>query len=130
MRKLSLEIFYFGVSGILGYVVDVAALYLVMDGVGLYFGRVFSFLMAASFTWVFNRFITFRTRTSRFSIGYEYRTYLLFMLAGASVNYGIYVLALQVSSGVPPYLAVALGSFGGMWINFFLSRNLLFKDQA
>ena len=129
MRKLGRELFYFGIAGTIGYLVDVAVLYLVMETLGLYVGRVLSFLMAATTTWLFNRAITFSNRPSGISLAAEYRSYLLFMLGGALVNYGAYVAALQSVDGMPPYLAVALGSLSGMLVNFLLSRKLLFKNQ-
>ena len=129
MRKLGLEIFSFGIAGVLGYLVDVAVLYLLLDALGLYLGRVFSFLSAATATWLFNRSFTFRRRPSGIPLGAEYRTYLFFMVAGGTVNFAAYIAVLQTVPTAPPFIAVAIGSVSGMAVNFFLSRRLLFRNN-
>lgn len=129
MLKFSLDFIYFGIAGTLGYIVDVVVLYLVMDSLGLYFGRVVSFLFAVTTTWIFNRHITFRKRPSRVSLVSEYRTYFSFMLVGGLVNYFVYFVTLQIVAEIPPYMAVAIGGLSGLSTNYFLSRNLLFKDN-
>jgi putative flippase GtrA len=51
----------FGIVGCAGYGVDVAALYVAIYGfgAGFYWGRLFSYLCAASSTWYMNRLFTF-----------------------------------------------------------------------
>ena len=46
------ELFWFGVAGTLGFVVDTGVLYLLKGWMGLVVGRLFSFLAAVFATWV------------------------------------------------------------------------------
>ena len=128
MLRLSLNFVVFGVSGTLGFLVDVAVLYLLMDTLGLLLGRIVSFLCAVTTTWIFNRHITFRKRPSRVSLVSEYRSYFAFMLLGGCVNFLFYLLVLRMVEEVPPFIAVAAGSLSGLSVNYLLSRNLLFKE--
>ena len=128
MPRLNLDFIYFVIAGTLGFVVDVAVLYLLMDTLGLYLGRIISFLFAVTTTWVFNRYITFRKRRSGISLTSEYRIYLAFMIVGGLVNYFVYLVALNTALEVPPYMAVAIGSLSGLSVNYFLSSKLLFKN--
>ena len=105
-------------------------LYLAAPLLGWYVARVLSFLAAATATWALNRRYTFGARQSGVSLAREYLGYLLTMLGGAFVNYGVYVLVLhcvqrrvgagagrgarqlrgagaQLSVGAPPDLQVA-----------------------
>ena len=49
----------FCVAGTLGFIADVAVLWLVLDHLGLYLGRVVSFMVAVTVTWVVNRHLAF-----------------------------------------------------------------------
>ena len=98
------EFFFFGLAGTFGFVVDTAVLYLLRGYLGPFYARIFSFLTAVTI-------------------------YLILMLAGGSVNYGIYAwlivsyqLVLQY-----PIIGVAAGSIAGLAVNLLSSRFLLYR---
>ena len=53
----------FGLVGLVGFVVDAGALFLLIafGDLGPYIGRIYSFLIAASVTWVLHRHFTFKS---------------------------------------------------------------------
>lgn len=126
--KLGRQFLSFAVVGAIGFVVDVAVLYLVAPLLGWYWARVLSFLAAATATWALNRRYTFRR--SEASVLREYLGYLLTMLGGAVVNYGAYVLVLHWATGPwAPAAGVALGSCAGLVVNFLSARYLVFRAR-
>jgi putative flippase GtrA len=128
--KLGREFMTFGAVGIAGLVVDVTVLYLLAPLLGWYLARVLSFVSAATTTWALNRRYTFTTRHAGTSIAREYLSYLLTMLGGAAVNYGVYVVTLHWFDGPwVPALGVALGSCAGLALNFLSARHLVFRKQ-
>jgi len=128
--KLGRQFLSFAVVGAVGFVVDVAVLYLVAPLLGWYGARVLSFLAAATATWALNRRYTFKARNANASVLREYLGYLVTMLGGAVVNYGAYVLVLHWASGAwAPAAGVALGSCAGLAVNFLSARYLVFKAR-
>ena len=125
------ELFRFAVVGTIGFVVDVAALQLFAGplGAGLYLGRVFSFLVAASVTWYLNARFTFRVE--RLGLA-QWLRFLAANSVGASANYAVYA-ALIALGGVPsefPAIAVGCGSLAGLAFNFAASRHFVFARRA
>jgi putative flippase GtrA len=126
--KLGRQFLSFAVVGAIGFVVDVAVLYLVAPLLGWYGARVLSFLAAATATWALNRRYTFRRSDA--SVLREYLGYLVTMLGGAVVNYGAYVLVLHWATGPwAPAAGVALGSCAGLVVNFLSARYLVFRAK-
>lgn len=123
------EIFLFGVAGGIGFLVDSGILYLLKGELGLYGARVFSFLAAAFATWVVNRNLAFQACRSGVSLRKEFSAYLVLMASGGLVNYALYAWLVTSSEAVAehPVLGVAVGSLGGMIINYLAARFLLFK---
>jgi putative flippase GtrA len=120
----------FSVAGIVGFAVDVAVLYCAVAlGGGLYLGRVASFLAAAFTTWQFNRYFTFPRGTPP-PVWKEWGRYLSAMTFGAIVNYIAYAVTLRVLSTAwwVPMLGVAVGSVCGLFVNFLLARQWVFKS--
>jgi len=120
----------FAVAGVLGLIVDVGVLYLLAPWLGWYAARVLSFLAAATATWAFNRRFTFAAGRPA-SLWREYASYVAAMLGGAAVNYAVYVLTLHSVDG--PWaaaLGVALGSLGGMVVNYLSARHLVFRARG
>jgi putative flippase GtrA len=123
------EFLFFAIVGTVGFGVDLGVLYLVAPLLGWYGARVVSFIAAATTTWALNRHYTFTARESGSSLLREYAHYLLTMLAGALVNYTVYVLTLHWLSGpLAPVVGVALGSCAGLAVNFLSARFLVFKS--
>lgn len=121
----------FCLVGALGFVIDAGVLQLLLLTLAAnpYKARIFSFLAAASVTWLCNRRYTFRTanRASRA----EWLRYVGLMAVGALVNYAVYALCIATVAyaRAQPWTAVAAGSVAALGINFALSR-LLFQPKA
>ena len=120
----------FSVVGALGFLVDVTVLSLALiGGLGLYTGRVVSYLAAATFTWYCNSKVTFRS--TNVGLKLECFRFVLWNIVGGAVNYSVYAL-LIAQNGLfagKPALAVAVGSLAGLAINFLVSRLLVFRSQ-
>ena len=128
-RSVIHQLFWFGVSGVLGLLVDMGVLWLATPWLGLYGGRVLSFLCAATSTWAFNRRQTFApTGRQGKTLAAEYLAYLGSMSVGGLINYGAYVAFLHYFTALPhaPLLGVAAGSLAGMGFNFASARFLIF----
>lgn len=130
--KFFRQFFFFGLAGTFGFLVDALMLYFLIPFFGLFYARVFSFLTAVLATWVLNRNLAFRTKSSNLSVTREFMSYLGLMLAGGMVNYGIYVWLIVAFHFVflHPVLGVALGSLAGMTVNFASARFFLYRFQA
>jgi putative flippase GtrA len=133
---------WFGVSGLLALGVDLGVLALAQPLLGHYGGRALSFWAAATFTWLFNRVVTFARarRQHRAQVGEgageapavmpiwrEYLSYFSSMAVGGALNYGAYAAAVAFVPLVHahPGLGVALGSLVGMCFNFMAARRIL-----
>jgi len=130
--KLIRELVLFGLAGGIGFVVDASVLYLLKASLGLYFGRVLSFLCAVLTTWVINRHLTFNQRASGLSLAREFSGYLGLMLGGGLVNYTSYALLVYFFEFVArqPVWGVAVGSCAGMLVNWLLARFFIFRGRA
>ncbi len=118
----------FGLAGTLGFLVDASVLLLVSSHLGPYLGRVVSFIAAVLTTWSVNRSLAFRHRRASLCLPRELAIYTLTMLAGGTVNLATYALLVHLL-GLEKHLllaAVALGSFAGMMVNFWLSSIFIF----
>ena len=119
----------FGVVGTAGFLMDTAVLYLMLAlGAGPYAGRVVSYLAAATLTFALNRAWTFRAAARR-PVARQWGAFVALNLLGFAANYGTYALLLGGSATVAahPVLGVAAGSVAGMFINFAVSRRLVFR---
>ncbi|MGC8703822.1 MAG: GtrA family protein, partial [Thiomonas sp.] len=132
-RRLSaIELFYFSVSGVAGFLVDaslVLSLNKIFD-VGLITAQLIAFSAAVTVTWLINRHLTFATRASNKWLS-EWGRYVAANSIGALVNnavYGILVLVYTIFQR-DPVLAVAAGSLAGMFFNFTASKFVVFKNR-
>ena len=123
----------FAVIGGFGYFVDAGVLAFGTGVLKLEFeaGRAFSIFVAMAFTWLGNRYFTFRDRRAR-GFSAAMREWLKFIGAnsvGAVFNYGVSVLA--VHYGPHPldnkFIAQACGVLAGLVFNFTLSSKMVFK---
>jgi putative flippase GtrA len=123
----------FAFAGVAGLAVDVAVLYLALGlGLGFYAGRVVSFLCAVFATWQINRRYTFTgagVDAAAVSLWREWWLYLAAMMGGGLVNYAAYSAAIAFGPRVAlwPMAAVAIGSLGGMAVNFASAKFFVFK---
>ena len=130
--QLLLEFLRFGVVGTIGFVVDTAVLYAgIALGLGLYGGRAVSYLVAATTTWALNRLWTFRGRGNG-PVHQQWALFLVVNLIGFAMNYGTYaaLIAFVPMVAAHPVLGVAAGAIAGMFGNFLLSRQLVFRARG
>ncbi len=142
-QQTSRQFATFALIGVGGLFVDMASLAVALHLLGLdpYGGRIFSYLMAATFTWYMNRQFTFAGVSRRGAIR-QWARFLAANAVGAVVNYGVYVLVLklgpwviagiglwpEVLTALLPYAGVAAGSVSGLVFNFVLSKKLVFRN--
>jgi len=120
----------FCIVGTVGFVIDAGILQLLVSGAdaNTYLARIFSFLVAASATWLMNRSYTFEVEHR--ATHAEWARYIAFMVLGALVNYGAFAITITVweLARAQPWLGVAVGSVAGLGINFLTSRRLVFRN--
>jgi len=96
-----------------------------------YLAGIFSFLVAATFTWWGNRLLTFRERAARGprSIAAEWMTFVAVNGIGFLVNYAVYASLVAFASSPlnSPFVALAFGTLAGLLLNFALSSQLVFR---
>ncbi|HET7223858.1 MAG TPA: GtrA family protein [Rhodanobacteraceae bacterium] len=130
MWRLPKQLAWFGVGGFIGFIVDAGIVQLLVSkfDVNPYVGRLFSFLCAATATWLFNRRFTFHERGDYTLFG-EWSRYLVAMSAGFALNYLTYALVVYFSSFVQawPSIGVAAGSLPGSAVNFLGARQWVFS---
>lgn len=129
LGRLAVQFAKFGVVGVVGLLVDTAALYAGL-AVGLEFfaARIPSFFAAATVTWILNRAFTFKGAADE-PLHRQWAKFIAANAFGGVVNYGVSV---GLEAGVDvvaahPFLAVAAGSVAGMFFNFAASKHLVFK---
>ena len=123
----------FAVVGGAGFLVNEAALWIALTLLHFnpYVAGLFSFLVAATFSWWGNRMLTFRERAARGprSMAAEWMTFVAVNGIGFLVNYAVY--ASLVTFAAPPlnspFVALAFGTLGGLLFNFALSSRLVFR---
>ena len=129
-QKLIIQFLKFGVVGVIGFLVDIGVLTFCMRelGTGPYAGRLVSFVIAASTTWICNRLFTFRGLGSG-HMGAQWAKFVTVSAGGFVLNYGTYAVLI---ASVPfvhehPALGVAAGSIACMFFNFFAARRVVFR---
>ena len=118
----------FGVVGLVGLGIDTAIVYALRHTLGLYGAGMVSYLVAASGNWILNRTWTFRGYGS----GPAHRQWVRFMianLAGFVLNRGTYAILVTFLAAATrqPVIATAGGAIAGMFVNFTMSRRLVFR---
>lgn len=127
-RLIFFQFLRFGTVGGIGFLVDTATVYGLRHMLGLYGAGLIAYVVAATVNWVLNRIWTFRGRGS----GPAHRQWVMFMLtnlAGFILNRGAYVLLVTFVAAATrqPVIATAAGAVAGMFVNFSLSRRLVFR---
>lgn len=134
MLKLSRELRLFAVGGVGGLLIDASIVQMLVSFAhwNPYVARVLSFLVAATFTWWWNRRYTFAARHSGRSAHAEWLHWMGLMSLGALVNYAIYAALLLKFPLFHqwPALAAASGSVVAALINFVTARTMLFKRSG
>jgi putative flippase GtrA len=120
----------FGIVGLVGLVFDTATVYGLRSRLGLYGAGMVSYVVAASVTWALNRSWTFRGHGSGTLPAHrQWALFLTTNLAGFVLNRGTYVLLIATLplAVTYPVIAVAAGAIAGMFVNFGVSRGVVFR---
>jgi putative flippase GtrA len=129
-RDIFIQFFKFGMVGVIGLFVDIGVLNFCMSvfGMGPYSGRLISFLMGASTTWICNRVFTFRGQGSG-PAHVQWAKFVAVCVVGFAFNYGAYAVVISTIpfAYVHPWIGVAAGSIAGMFFNFYGARRMVFR---
>ncbi len=125
---LAQQFLRFGSVGFVGFLFDNAVVYGLRGQIGLYAAGAVAYLVSATVTWTLNRLWTFRGRGS----GPLHRQWFAFLAANALgfvLNRGMFAILVTVSTTCAEYpvLAVFAGTLAGMFVNFQMSRTLVFR---
>jgi putative flippase GtrA len=133
MKQTAGQFIRFALVGCAGFVVDAAVLSLAIYvlHIGPYYGRLLSYLVAATSTWYLNRCFTFPDSDKQ-AIHRQWGKFLMVNGLGGLVNLGVYTLLVSGITGIAvhPILAVAFGSIAGLAFNFTASRHFVFRKTA
>jgi len=127
-RLLLAQFIRFGIIGTLGFVWDTCIVYALAPPIGVYAAGIVSYFIVASINWALNRAWTYRNA----SHGVRHRQLMMFLIAnsvGLVLNRGTYALLIATLPICRIHLVipVAAGGICGMFVNFFLSRRLVFR---
>lgn len=125
---LARQFMRFGTVGAMGFVVDFATVSALKGMFGPFWAGYLAFPIAASFTWAVNRIWTFRGQGSG-PVHRQWAKFLATNAIGFVLNRGTYTLAILLVPFAAAHLVVALfaGTLAGMFVNFHLSRKVVFK---
>ena len=130
-NEVAAQFLKFGVVGTVGFVVDAGALHalLALTDLGLYLGRIVSFLLAATTTWALNRTFTFAGTADAPRLR-QWARFVSVNAGGGAVNYGVYAALLLTFDGLRavPIVAVGAGAVAGLAVNFTASRRFVFRS--
>ncbi len=126
--RMLVQFLMFGTVGTFGWMLDTATVYALRGQLGLYGAGLVSYLVAATGTWLCNRLWTFRGKGG----GPAHRQWARFLAANAfgfTLNRGTYALLVTFVAvcAAQPIFATAAGAIAGMFLNFSLSRAMVFR---
>ncbi len=118
----------FAIIGGFGFIWDNAIVYATKGLIGPYAAGMLSFVVVGTINWLANRFWTYRGM----SHDVMHRQLIRFLIAntvGFVLNRGTYVILIATQPLFYNHLWMALGAgaAAGMFVNFFLSRRLVFR---
>jgi len=127
-RVVLVQFIRFAIIGTLGFMWDTIIVTTLAPRIGVYVAGIVSYFIVATINWMLNRIWTYR----HVSHGVRHRQLMLFLLAnsvGLVLNRGSYSLLVHFVPFCRVYLVVpvAVGGVCGMFVNFFLSRRLVFR---
>ena len=127
-QALALEFLRFGSVGAVGYLVDTAVVYALKGLIGPGPAGMPSFIVAATVTWALNRAWTWRGRSSGSRLR-QWAHFLAVSSPGLLLNRTAYeaLVFFVPLCATHPFLATAAGTGAGMFVNFGLSRRLVFR---
>jgi len=127
-RLLAVQFLRFVVIGTMGFGWDTGVVYATAPALGPYYAGIVSYLVAGTMNWLLNRIWTYR----HVPHGAMHRQLAAFLLAnsvGLVLNRGAYFTLIATVPLCHDHLVipVAVGGLCGMFVNFYLSRRLVFR---
>lgn len=122
------EFLRFGAVGTVGFACNVVVVYALRAVTGLYVAGLAAYGVAATITWLLNRWWTFPDG-GRKPVLRQWMLYLVANAAGFAIYYAVYALAIA-SIGLCarwPVVAVALGAGLSLLANFSTSQRIVFR---
>ena len=118
----------FGTVGAVGFLADTATVYTLRYSLGLYGAGMVAYVVAATVTWLVNRVWTFRGQGSG-PAHRQWARFLVVNLGGFVLNRGTYAILVTFVPlcAAEPVYAVGAGAVAGMFLNFSLSRTMVFR---
>ena len=118
----------FGTVGTFGWLLDTATVYALRNSLGLYGAGLVSYVVAATGTWLFNRVWTFRG-VGNGPVHRQWARFLAANAVGFVLNRGTYALLVTFVAlcAAQPIFATGAGAIAGMFVNFGLSRAIVFR---
>ncbi|MDR3539239.1 MAG: GtrA family protein [Acetobacteraceae bacterium] len=126
--RLLVQFMQFATVGLAGLVIDTATVYGLRGWLGLYGAGLAAYGTGATTTWLLNRIWTFRGQGSG-PMHHQWARFLMANLGGFVLNRGTYAILVTVMplAARQPVIATAAGAVAGMFLNFSLSRRLVFR---
>jgi putative flippase GtrA len=127
-RLLSADFLRFGLVGASGFIVDAGVVYGLRGVIGVYAAMIVSYLLAASWNWLWNRVWTFGHLTHG-AMRHQWGRFLGANTVGLLLNRGaaIGLAACEPWLRLHPIVPLAVGTAVGMGANFILSKRYVFK---
>ncbi len=125
---IAMEFFRFGLVGLVGLAIDTATVYATRHSLGLYGAGIVAYFVAASINWALNRAFTFRGRAPS-AMHRQWAMFLATNMIGFVLNRSTYALLVTFMplAAAQPVIATSAGAVAGMFVNFTLSRRLVFR---
>ena len=127
-QRLAAQFVRFGTVGLAGLIVDTGTVYALRHALGLYAAGVLAYLAAATSNWALNRVWTFAGQGSG-PAHHQWARFMIANLAGFVLNRGTYILFVTflAAAAEQPVIATSAGAIAGLFVNFSLSRRLVFR---
>jgi putative flippase GtrA len=118
----------FAVIGAFGFLWDTLIVYATTPLVGPYIAGVISFIIVGCINWMANRLWTYR-HLNHDAMHRQLVRFLIANVVGFVLNRGTYSILIYTQPLFREYLVlpIAAGAGAGMFVNFFLSRRLVFR---
>jgi putative flippase GtrA len=126
--RLLVQFIQFGTVGLAGLVIDTATVYGLRGWIGIYGAGLVAYGTGATTTWLLNRLWTFRGQGSG-PAHHQWARFVLANLGGFVLNRGTYAILVTFwpLAAQQPVIATSAGAIAGMFLNFHLSRRLVFR---
>jgi putative flippase GtrA len=127
---MAIQFVRFLIVGVSGLVVDTVTVYSLRHALGLYGAGMVAYVTAASSNWLLNRIWTFRGHgTGAGAAHLQWARFMVTNLLGFALNRGTYaaLVTFLPIAAEQPIIAIVAGSIAGVFVNFNLSRRLVFR---